>query len=150
MTIRKAKLQEAEILTNLALVSKAHWGYTLEQLAEWKEELTLSKHYIIDNKVLVLEKNHLILGFYAYIRKTPKTVDLDFLFVDPQHIRKGFGKLLITHFIEEMKRQNFEVVTVDSDPNAEKFYRHFGFETISKKPSSIKDRFLPVMKMKVV
>lgn len=147
MIIRKAKPQEAKVLTNLTLTSKAHWGYTLEQVAEWKEELTISRNYIVINEVFVLENKNLILGFYAYLKKTSKTVDLDFLFVDPLHIGKGFGKLLITHFIEEMKRQNFEVVTVNSDPNAEKFYRHFEFETISQKPSSIKNRFLPVMRM---
>lgn len=149
MNIEKALSSDADILTSLTLRSKSYWNYTANQIASWKEELTVSKKYIEDNEVFKLASNHKIIGFYAYNHINSKEVKLNFLFVDPMFIGKGFGKLLMEHFLLQVSKLNFESVTLDADPNAQKFYEQFNFEVVGQLKSSIKNRFLPVMLKKL-
>ncbi len=44
---------------------------------------------------------------------------------------------------------HIDKITLDAEPNAENFYRIFGFETIGQLESSIKDRYLPIMELQV-
>lgn len=41
----------------------------------------------------------------------------------------------------------FKTVTLDAEPNAERFYLKFGFKTVDQLASSIPNRFLPVMEL---
>ncbi|MBS7232814.1 hypothetical protein KHA90_17485 [Flavobacterium psychroterrae] len=43
MTIKKANSNDHEILTQITKKSKAHWGYSNEQIEIWSEFLTVSK-----------------------------------------------------------------------------------------------------------
>ncbi|WP_231560081.1 hypothetical protein [Bacillus badius] len=47
MLIRKAKCEDSDLLSNLAYRSKAHWGYFEEFLQKCKDDLTVTKEYII-------------------------------------------------------------------------------------------------------
>ncbi|GFD80204.1 hypothetical protein KUL118_30660 [Tenacibaculum sp. KUL118] len=40
--IVKAQIQDANLLTEIAISSKAYWGYSKEQMEEWKNDLTVS------------------------------------------------------------------------------------------------------------
>ena len=107
------------------------------------------KKYIEDNEIFKLASNHKIIGFYSYNQRNSKEVKLNFLFVDPMFIGKGFGKLLMEHFLLQVSKLNFESVTLDADPNAQKFYEQFNFEVVGQLKSLIKNRFLPVMLKKL-
>ena len=51
----------------------------------------------------------------------PNTLDLDKLFVEPQRIRTGVGRALLTHAIIEARRRGAERLTILADPYAAGF-----------------------------
>ena len=52
-------------------------------------------------------------------------------------------------FLKKTKQLDIDKITLDAEPNAEFFYKTFGFETIGKLESSIKDRYLPIMELQI-
>jgi len=147
MKIKKASINDNEILTEITKRSKAYWGYSEEQILKWDNNLTISKDYIENNPVYKLENEDKIIGYYSYIIKEEKNVILDNLFVLPEYIGKGFGKYLMTDFLNRMRNDKFEKITLDSEPNAENFYLKIGFKKIGEFETSIKNRFMPIMEM---
>jgi ribosomal protein S18 acetylase RimI-like enzyme len=147
MTITEASINDNEILTEITKKSKAYWGYSEEQILKWNDNLTISKDYIETNFVFKLVNNNEIVGYYSYIIKEKKNILLDNLFILPEYIGKGFGKYLMRDFLDRMKNEKFEKITLDSEPNAENFYLKFGFKKIGEFETSIKDRFMPIMEM---
>ena len=145
MKFGKAKSEDNIILSDIAFKGKSFWGYEIEQLNKWKDDLTISKSYIEINEVYNLLINDNIIGFFSLINIENCTLKLDFLFIYPDYIGKGFGKLLLNKAIEVAIQLNAKKIILDADPNAEKFYQYFGFKTYNLLESSIKDRFLPQM-----
>lgn len=149
MIIEKANITDNEILTTITKKSKAYWGYSEEQIQKWNENLTISQDYIRENNVFKLVENDLIIGYYSYIFENENTVKLDNLFILPVHIGKGFGKYLFLDFLNRMKEEKIERIILDSEPNAESFYSKMGFVKIGEFETSIKNRFMPIMEMKL-
>ncbi len=147
--IEKANRTDAEKITNLTIRSKNYWNYGDKQIAEWKDELTITSKYVDDNQVYKLTKDNELIGFYAFQPKNNKIIKLNFLFIEPKYIGKEYGKLLMTDFLKRIEETDYEKITLDADPNAEKFYERVGFKTVGKLKSSIKNRFLPIMEMEI-
>ncbi len=147
MKIEKATQNDHKILTQITKKSKAYWGYSEEQIEKWNDNLTISQNYIQTNSVFKLTNKNTIIGYYSYINKQENTVKLDNLFILPYYIGKGFGKYLIQDFLIRMRDNNYKKVTLDSEPNAEKFYQKMGFKKIGQFETSIKNRFMPIMEM---
>jgi GNAT superfamily N-acetyltransferase len=146
MNVLKATPQDANALTILTLQSKAHWGYTPQQMAAWQEQLTITPAYIKSHEVYKLVEHETITGYYSYYTDAGATV-LDNLFVLPVYIGKGFGRQLLEDFLIRTKAAGTSKITADADPNAEGFYTAFGFKTIGYKVTQIEGRFLPVMEL---
>ncbi|MBE8727310.1 GNAT family N-acetyltransferase [Flavobacterium hungaricum] len=149
MIIEKAKLTDNEILTVITKKSKAYWGYSAEQMYKWDKNLTISQDYIEQHNVFKLIDNDLIVGYYSYIFENEKIVELDNLFILPEYIGRGFGKYLLVDFLNRMKEEKTEKVILNSEPNAENFYSKMGFVKIGEFETSIKNRFMPIMEMKL-
>lgn len=149
MKIEKATIDDHEILSDIAFKGKAHWKYEAKQLEAWRENLTISKNYILENKVYKLIDQSKIIGFYSLVRIDETTAKLDFLFLYPEFIGQGVGKFLLENCLEVVKTSNVKRLILDADPHAENFYAHFGFTTYEKLESSIKNRFLPQMERNI-
>ncbi|RED24637.1 acetyltransferase (GNAT) family protein [Flavobacterium cutihirudinis] len=149
MTIEKANITDNEILTSITKKSKAYWGYSAEQIQKWDKNLTISQDYIRNNATFKLIDNDLIIGYYSYVFENEKEVELDNLFILPEHIGKGLGKYLLLDFLNRMKEEKIERITLNSEPNAESFYSKMGFIKIGEFETSIKNRFMPIMEMKL-
>ena len=149
MKITQAINQDHKALTALTIRSKAFWGYTTAQIESWRDELTITREYIDSNQVYVLWQDQQLLGYYALAHITKAKASIDYLFIAPEQVGKGYGKLLCTDLIKRAKTMGYETITVDADPNAEAFYKKLGFETVGKLASSIKNRFLPIMELRL-
>jgi GNAT superfamily N-acetyltransferase len=80
----------------------------------------------------------------------PNTLDLDKLFVEPQLIRTGVGRLLLTHAIDEARRRGANRLTILSDPYAAGFYERNGARWISEAPSdAIPGRSVPLYQIRL-
>lgn len=149
MEIKKTNRNDAKSITELTLRSKNYWNYGAEQMEEWRDEMTIDSKYIDENQVYKLVDNEKLIGFYAYQPENTKDIKLNFFFVEPDCIGKGYGKLLMNDFLIRIKNTDCERVILDADPNAEKFYERLGFKVIGKLQSSIKNRILPIMELKI-
>ncbi|QED46588.1 GNAT family N-acetyltransferase [Cytobacillus dafuensis] len=147
MIIRKAENQDSEVLSELAYKSKAYWGYSKEFIEKCKDDLTVTVQYMRENHVYVLEKDNTILAFYS-LSTNPNR--LDALFIDPDHIGKGIGKVLWEDLINKAKHLNMKEFNIDSDPNAEGYYLKMGAKRIGETPSTVfPNRSLPLMNVTV-
>jgi GNAT superfamily N-acetyltransferase len=126
--VRAAQPDEAAALSALALRSKAHWGYRPAFMAMCVAELTVTPELIDEGLALVAERSGRIAGFIVCTPVDAASAELDMIFVEPEAIGQGIGRLL----------------EVASDPHAEPFYRSCGFEPVGTVPSgSIPGRLLP-------
>jgi len=146
--IRPARPAEAESISALAFRSKAHWGYTPEQLAVFREELTVAPEEIDSARTQVLEYEGEVVGFYSLAPfDAPNAVELGHLFVDPNRLRRGFGQRLLHHACEAARAEGFGRLFIQSDPNAAGFYRALGAVFERDTPSSIPGRTLPLFSL---
>lgn len=149
MEIAKADPKDSEILTSITKKSKAYWGFSEDVLKGWEPVLTVTKDYIEKNEVVKLVQNEQIIGYYSYFAPDDKTIKLDNMFILPEFIGKGLGKILMNDFLNQAKQSGVAKITLDAEPRAENFYKRFGFETIGQLESSIKDRYLPIMELHI-
>ena len=146
--IRSATAGEAEDLSALAMRSKAHWGYSAEFMQACRQELTYSADYIRDNPVFVAEDKANVVGFYAFERVSAGVAELTAMFVEPEQIGRGYGRALITHAKNTARRQGFEAIVIQGDPNATAFYQAAGGVRCGERESgSIPGRVLPLFRV---
>jgi GNAT superfamily N-acetyltransferase len=136
LTIRSALPEEAHLLSELALRSKGHWGYDADFLEACRAELTLSPDYIAASPVFVLEASQQMVGFYG-LREQGGELELLYLFVEPEGVNRGYGKLLWKHAVEVAAKLGFQKISFESDPYAEAFYQAMGARHIGDVPSSV-------------
>lgn len=146
LRVRHALQMEAPLLSNLALLSKSHWGYDADFLESCRAELTLSPQYIDASPVYVLEEGERIVGFYG-LREEGGELELVYLFVEPAAMNRGYGKRLWEHAVGVAAQLGFQNLSIESDPYAEAFYQAMGARRVGEVTSSIKpDRRLPLLK----
>lgn len=146
MRIRAAAPGEGRFLSDLALRSKAHWGYSRDFIEKCRGPLTVTEDFVRECTVFVLEHEHRIAGFYGMLREGRDAV-LEFFFVDPDAIGQGVGRKLWQHAIESARTLQARHLLVDADPNAERFYTEMGAERIGDVASEVDpNRRLPLMR----
>ncbi|NIR44859.1 MAG: GNAT family N-acetyltransferase [Gemmatimonadetes bacterium] len=143
--VRRARAAEAAELSELALRSKAHWGYDAEFLEACRPELTLTPELIEQQDVYVLENGGRIVGFYSLV-PWKSEIELCHFFVDPPAIGRGVGRQLWDDAVERARARGHRRFLIQSDPNAEGFYRKLGAERIGLVPSQARPgRDLPLL-----
>jgi GNAT superfamily N-acetyltransferase len=144
-SIRPARAGEAELLSDLALRSKAHWGYDADFLEACRAELTVSADYIKSAPVFVLEEGGRVVGFYG-LRGQGTELELLYLFVEPAAIGGGRGRRLWEHATRTAARLGFQTLTIESDPDAEPFYLAMGARRVGEVTSTLRPgRTLPLL-----
>jgi GNAT superfamily N-acetyltransferase len=149
MKLEKANSADNEVLTAITKKSKAYWGYSDEQIEIWSESLTITPTYIETQSVYKLVVDTKIVGYYSFFYEGEHTIKLDNLFILPEYIGKGFGRMLVDDFLILVKRTNVNKIILDSEPNAEMFYAKLGFVKVGEIETSIKNRYLPIMELNV-
>lgn len=145
-TIRLARREEAQALSELALRSKAVWGYGAEFLERCRPLLTLTPEYIDQHLVFAAEARGQVAGFYALLAGGDVEIRLDLLFVAPALVRRGIGARLLEHALEQARHAGYARMVVESDPWAEGFYVRAGAVRVGEVPSAAEEgRSLPVL-----
>ena len=135
------------MLSELAMRSKAHWGYSPAFMDACRAELTYSAAEIGDarRRFAVAERSGTPVGFYALGKASMGSVELEALFVEPGHIRTGVGRALLRHAGAAAVSQGARVLVIQGDPHAAAFYEAAGAVRIGEREStSIPGRLLPL------
>lgn len=148
--IRHARPEDAPALTALALRSKAHWGYPQEFMEACRAELTYDEAYLSTHTVYVLEAGGRLTGFYSLERLSAEELEMGALFVEPEEIGHGYGRLLVEQALEAAREMGASTVVIQGDPHARGFYLAMGATLGGQAESgSIPGRMLPVFHLPV-
>ena len=145
--IRAATAEDAAVLSAVAMRSKAYWGYSPAFMESCRSELTVSPEKILsgDCDYQVAIEGEIASGFYVLRMLSDIEFELEALFVEPERIGHGIGRLLIEHALRELARKDAETLLIQGDPNAASFYLAAGARHIGTRESgSIPGRLLPL------
>lgn len=80
--LRAARTDEVDLLGELALRSKGHWGYDRDFLDACRTELTFRPDELGARRIVVAESAGRVLGFYS-LDGEPPTGELGNMWVEP-------------------------------------------------------------------
>lgn len=148
MIIRPASVDEAPVLTTIALDAKRYWGYPEHWIKHWEADLTISPEFIRDNQVYVAEVEGEVRGFYALCVSGAKA-ELEHMWVTPACIGTGVGKELFLDAMERAAALDVREVELTADPNAAGFYERMGASRVGEIDSPVDGlpRKLPRLKI---
>jgi predicted N-acetyltransferase YhbS len=152
LRIREALRQEANLLSRLAFRSKAHWGYSEEFLDACRSELTVDASRLGTDNYQCFAALHgdSIVGFYTLESMSAGSFELEALFVEPEHIGGGVGRLLIQHAVRVLSERGAERLVIQGDPNATGFYIAAAARQVGTRESgSIPGRELPLFEIEI-
>ena len=145
-SIREARADDAETLSELAFRSKAYWGYDAAFLEACRHDLTVTPQEIAESATFVCEGTRGIVGFSRVVLMDERTAELDSLFVDPTVIGSGTGKRLWEQSVIAARALGAQDLVLQSDPHAEGFYLSRGARRIGEVASAlVPGRTLPLM-----
>lgn len=150
LKLRQARLDEAELLTDLAMRSKQSNGYDDEFMAQCRNELTVTDESLFAAEFWVAEdeaKNYTVCGCVGLsVDEEGNSAEVHSFFIDPDWKRKGIGRRLWQDLVKRAGNMGIMQLRLDADPSAVAFYEALGFEIVSYTPSgSIVGRTLPHM-----
>ena len=147
--IFRAVPDDANALSRIAFAAKSYWGYPERWIEQWQESLTITPEFITDNEVYaaVFEE---IGGFYALVGRG-REVELEHLWVSPEHIGTGIGRALFDHAVRKAAALGATILSIEADPNAEGFYRRMGARRVGENVYEIEGhrRELPLLILEV-
>ncbi len=147
LVIRDARPGEAGRLSELAFVSKAHWGYDEAFMAACRDELTVTAQDIARDIVRVGEVAGEVVGYHWLTEaEKPGALEVQAFFIDPPAIGHGYGRALWRDLETCARGAGCRLLVVQSDPFAVDFYRTMGASDVGERPSgSIPGRVLPLL-----
>jgi len=150
LSIRPADPNEAEMLSQIALAAKAHWGYPGRWMEIWRPQLTFSPEYFEANESWVAVIDQTPIAFYT-LEDRDEVAWIENLWVLPVHIGKGVGKQLFIHALSHSRKLGYNILKLEADPNAFGFYEKMGMKKIGERHSEVdgRPRILPIMEMKL-
>jgi GNAT superfamily N-acetyltransferase len=147
--LRTPRYDEAAVLTDLCLRSKAVWGYDEAFMQACRGELTLTASTMQSSYLQVAEIGGHLVGV-AQVTVKGELAELDKLFVEPTHLRSGAGKALFEWATTTARDSGAVFMVIDADPDAVGFYRRMGAVDDGTAPSgSIPGRLLPRLKLQL-
>jgi putative acetyltransferase len=130
-------------------------------LAIWEASVRATHHFLLDSDIeyfrntirddqlfdqvkltVVKDAAHTILGFIGVAEK-----NLEMLFLHPDAIGKGIGKLLLRHAINVLKITKVDVN--EQNETALRFYERFGFKVVLRSPLDSTGRPYPILHLQL-
>jgi len=144
IAIRRAKAEDSEALTAIAHKAKRYWEYPEPWIDEWKDLLTLTPSFIRSHSVYLAIEGTVPIGFYSLSGKGSRLM-LEHLWVVPDRIGRGVGRLLFEHTVMIAMRRKATIIVIESDPNAAGFYERMGARQTGQTVSTVasQPRLLP-------
>lgn len=150
MDIRRAKPADASELTEIAFAAKRHWGYPEAWIELWRTALTITPNYVRTHAVWAAMSMGRAIGFYA-LGIPGEAVELEHLWVRPEWMGQGVGRALFEHAATQALTMGALRLTIESDPNAEGFYRRMGAMPVGERVSEYAGlrRVLPLLEIEL-
>lgn len=148
-TIRLARADEADALTDLSMRSKAYWGYDADFMRLCQPVLTLSVSTILAGRVWVAEMKGTITGIVSVDdadAASSCTFELARLFVEPGCMGQGIGRHLFDKAVDWIRSNGGGAMEILADPDTVSFYTKMGARQVGDAPSdAVPGRRLPLL-----
>jgi len=126
-TIRRALATNLDEINEVVAAAKAHWGQPQPYLTTALALLRVDAAYLARNLCFeVADGDSRVLCFFAVVDDGGER-RLDHLWVRPDHLRLGIGRLACEHVFALARAQRWRELLVIPEPRAEGFYRTLGF-----------------------
>jgi GNAT superfamily N-acetyltransferase len=141
--IRWAAPDEYEALLDVMWRASMVWDDDRPHLLAHPEVVTFPFEQIERQRVRVAVIDDVVVGFSAVIPNDDGTLELDGLFVEPDLMRRGVGRLLIDDAVARARRDGMQRLCVIANLNALGFYKKLGFVAAGAAPTD----FGPALRM---
>jgi ribosomal protein S18 acetylase RimI-like enzyme len=126
--IRDARAEEAFALESLQRRASDVWEEYRAQLEAHPDAIAPPHQAIVEGRVRVaVDATGRPLGFSAVLRVENGRCELDDLFVEPDAMRRGVGRMLVDDVATRAAAAGASYVDVVANPNALGFYARLGF-----------------------
>jgi len=143
LVIRSPTIDELPALGDLCMRSKAVWGYDHKFMEACRDELSFNLSDLQLTKIAVAEEGGDLIGV-AQVKVADRQADLLKLFIEPERLRSGLGKILLTWAAGLARDMGASRLFIEADPDAAPFYRRMGAVDVGLASSgSIPGRMLP-------
>lgn len=122
---RRARIEDAALLTSIALAGKEYWGYPAEWMALWCHDLAVTPQYIRSEPVQVAEADGEVIGFVG-LSTGENGRYLEHLWQRPEYIGRGMGRALFGEAVRLAREEAVDELRINADPNAVPFYLKMG------------------------
>ncbi|MBU3143801.1 GNAT family N-acetyltransferase [Clostridium sp. CF012] len=137
---------EASELSRIAIKSESYWGYDYDFMDKFKVIYEVTEEFIRKNPTFIIYENDKIVGFYTILIK-PEGNSIEYFYIEPQCIGKGYGKKMWDHLANYCKAHSIKDFTLVTSPQAKEFYEKMGAIQIGEVESTLKKgRKIPKLK----
>ncbi|EAQ14484.1 MULTISPECIES: GNAT family N-acetyltransferase [Maritimibacter] len=141
--IRPARPDDLATLGDVAMRSKAHWGYDADFLEACREELSPTAADLGPGLMTWEDEAPRAV---AHVVMAGGVAELYLLFVAPEAMGQGIGRDLFGWACDYARGEGAERLGLDADPYATPFYEKMGCVQVGEVPSATwPDRMLPRM-----
>ena len=130
ITFRLAEPDEIHALEALQLRASLMWDDDRPHLLAHPEAVEIPVQQVLDGHVRIVEHHGIPVGFSVVLPSGNHEAELDGLFVEPDHWRQGYGRVLIDDAAETARARGISTLNVIANPNALGFYQQLGFEHV--------------------
>ena len=141
LNVRLARREEREALEALQRRASLALEEHRDQLEAEPDAIELPIGMIERDEVFVAELDGEVAGF-AVVLIGDEVAELDGLFVEPEHWRKGVGAALVDVATHEARKRGMALM-VTANPSAREFYEKCGFTV----EGEAQTRFWPALRM---
>jgi GNAT superfamily N-acetyltransferase len=143
--VRWAQSAEIEALEHLQRRAALVWEEYREHILAHPDAVQIPVHQVHDRRVRVATAGGRVLGFSVVLPLVPGAGELDGLFVEPDVMRRGVGRLLVADAVDIARDQGVRWIDVTANPKALGFYEKMGFVAGATVPT----RFGPGLRMRL-
>jgi GNAT superfamily N-acetyltransferase len=148
--LREPVSDELCFLTQLCLRSKAYWGYDEEFMRLCEPELSLTEADLEEDAFILAVDAEEPIGI-VQVSNGPDGCYLEKLFVEPEHMGRGIGRLLFGWATKTATDLGVNEMIVEADPGAAQFYESMGCIEVGQVISgSIPGRTIPKFTVKLL
>jgi len=146
--IRRARPDEADVLTQIAIAAKRHWKYPDRWMELWLPQLTFSPEYFKTHESWVVEQDGTPIAF-STLEERNGIFWVEDMWVLPDCMGTGVGKKLFLHAVELARQRGYKILQLEAEPNAVGFYEKMGLRIIDQHQYELdgQPRILPLMEM---
>lgn len=132
----ESSVDDIDELNNIAFLSESYWGHNKNMMDIFKKEYRLTRKYLKNNEVFNMVLDESIIGFYAF-NMTQEIPELEYFYLKPEYIGKGYGRKLWNEAIEFCKNNKIKTFVFVAGTEVKNYYLKMGAEVIKTLPSKL-------------